>query len=75
MIHRDAFLNKLHALHYRYKSQQRKTQLYRKVGGTHCIFVPLCDLLEDEYVGQCLMQAGLTRAEAKAFVSAHQTSN
>jgi hypothetical protein len=74
VIQRAAFLNKLHDLGYGYKSQQKRTQLYRKVGGTHCIFVPLRDLLEDDFVGSSLMQAGLTKPEAESFLNLHRVS-
>lgn len=69
MVSRQAFINKIRELGYRYKSQQKRTQLYRKSGGTHCIFVPLCDFLEDDFVGSCLCQAGLTQDQARAFIA------
>lgn len=68
MVSRTAYINKIRELGYRYKSQQKRTQLYRKTGGTHCIFVPMCDLLDDDFVGSTLCQAGLTREQARAFI-------
>jgi hypothetical protein len=59
MVPRTTFINKIRELGYKYKSQQKRTQLYRKAGGTHCIFVPLSDLLEDDFVGANLCHAGL----------------
>ena len=59
MVSRQAFINKLRDLNYRYKNQQKRTQLWRHAGGTHRIFVPLCDLLDDEYgnFGEGLLDA------------------
>lgn len=69
MVHREAFINKLHELRYTYKKQQLRTQLWRKRGGTHVIFVPLCDLLEDDWVTGVLRQAGLSDADVKSFLA------
>ena len=40
MIPRDSLINKLRALGYSYKDQQKRTDLYRKRGGTDVAFVP-----------------------------------
>jgi hypothetical protein len=70
MVHRAAFINKLHELRYTYKKQQLRTQLWRKRGGTHVIFVPSCDLLEDDWVTGVLRQAGVPEAEIRSFLAA-----
>lgn len=70
MVSRETFINKIRSLGYKYKNQQKRTYMYRKVGGTHRIFVPMADLLEDEYVSSALAQAGETDADIKAFLSA-----
>jgi hypothetical protein len=69
MVHKDAFINKIRELGYTYKSQQKRTQLWRKRGGTHRMFVPLCDLLEDDYVKCSLRQAGCPEPEIEAFLA------
>lgn len=69
MVHRETFLNKIHQLGYTYKSQHKRTQLYRKKGGTHRMFVPLCDHLEDDFVTNSLRQAGVSEAEVQSFLA------
>jgi hypothetical protein len=69
MIRRESFINKLHELNYSYKSQQKRTYLYRKNGGTHCISVPMRDLLTEEYVRSTLTQAGCEKDEIEQFIS------
>jgi hypothetical protein len=43
--------------------------LYRKNGGTHCISVPMRDLLTEEYVRSTLTQAGCEKDEIEQFIS------
>ena len=54
MVRRENFVNKIRELGYSYKSQQKRTYLYRRTNGTHYISVPMTDLLEDEYVTSTL---------------------
>jgi hypothetical protein len=75
MIRRDAFINKIRSLNYSYKDQLKRTQLYRKDGGTHCIYVPLRDLLEDEFVRSALSQAGVSSTEIEQFLSQYRISD
>lgn len=75
MIRRETFLNKLHAIGYTYISQQKRTQMYRKRGGTHCIFVRIRDLLEEEFVASSLNQAGLTQKEIEEFIHSHRVTD
>lgn len=70
MVHREAFINKIRELRYTYKTQQLRTQLWRKRGGTHIIFVPSCDLLEDDWVTGTLRQAGESEPDIKTFLAA-----
>jgi hypothetical protein len=35
MVRRESFQNKLRELNYTYKTKQKRTTLWRKVGGTH----------------------------------------
>jgi hypothetical protein len=69
MVHREAFINKIRELGYTYKSQQKRTQLYRKKGGTHRVFMPLADLLEDDFVKCSLRQAGLAPKDIESFLA------
>ena len=69
MVRRESFINKIRELKYSYKSQQKRTYLYRKTGGTHYISVPMADLLEDEYVMSTLRQAGCNENEIRAFLA------
>jgi hypothetical protein len=70
MVRRESFVNKIRELNYTYKTKQKRTTLWRKQGGQHRIMVPLCDLLEDEYVSSTLQQAGCTQEEIRAFLTA-----
>jgi hypothetical protein len=74
MVRRDTFINKIRELGYTYKGQQKRTYLWRKVGGSHRMFVPMAELLEEEFVANALRQAGLTDQESRAFISSHATS-
>jgi len=69
MVLRTTFINKLRELQYSYRSQQKRTQMYRKAGGTHCIFVPLKDELEDDFVKHNLRQAGIDEKEIESFLA------
>jgi len=70
MIRRESFINKIRELGYTYKNQQLRTQLWRKRGSTHRMFVPLMDRLEDDYVIGALRQAGVPDTEIKSFLAA-----
>ena len=69
MISKSHFVNKLRDLGYTYKSRQKRTDMWRKRGGTHRVFVSLADLLEDEYVVSTLRQAGCNDEEIKTFIA------
>jgi hypothetical protein len=69
MILKSAFIKKIRELGYRHRSQQARTHLYRKDGGTHCIFVRENDLLTDDFVKGALGQAGLAGDEIKNFMN------
>ena len=69
MVRRQSFVNKLRELKYSYKSQQKRTYLYRKAGGTHYVSVPMADLLEDEFVISTLRQAGCKDEEIRNFLA------
>lgn len=69
MVRRQTFVNKLRELGYTYKTQQKRTDLWRKVGGTHFVSVPRADLLEDEFVRNVLRQAGVSEHDALSFLA------
>ena len=69
MIRKEAFINKIRKLGYTYKNQQKRTQLWRKKGGVHRMFVSLSDLLEEDYVRSNLAQAGLKEPEIESFIA------
>jgi hypothetical protein len=50
VIPRQQFINKIRSLDYTYKSQQKRTDLWCKKGGTHFISVPQNAMLEEEFV-------------------------
>jgi hypothetical protein len=68
MILKSAFIKKIRALGYRHRSQQARTHLYRKDGGTHYIFVRERHFLTDDFVKGALGQAGLSADEIKNFM-------
>jgi hypothetical protein len=69
MVHRESFINKIRELDYHYKKQQLRTQLWKKKGSTQRMFVPLAQLLEDDYVIGALRQAGVQEKEIRSFLS------
>lgn len=70
MIPRSHYINKIRELNYTYKSRQKRTDLWRKRGGTHYISVPLSDKLEEEFVVATLRQAKCHDDEIRAFINA-----
>jgi hypothetical protein len=69
MVRRETFINKIRSLGYKYKTQQKRTYLYRQTGTTNYISVPMADWLEDEYVQHALRQAGCKGQEVESFLS------
>jgi len=69
MVRRETFINKIRTLGFKYKTQQKRTYLYRQTGTTNYISVPMADLLEDEYVQSVLRQSGCTAEEIKSFIA------
>lgn len=70
MVRRESFVNKIRTLKFTYKTQQKRTYLFRQSGTTNYISVPMKDLLEDEYVQNALRQAGCEKEEIASFLSA-----
>lgn len=75
MVRRETFINKIRDLGYTYKGQQKRTYLWRKVGGSHRMSIPMAELLEDEYVRSSLRQAGVAEEDINHFVSLHSAAN
>jgi len=73
MIRKTAFVNKIRELGYRHKSQQARTHMYRKDGGTHCIFVRDKNLLSEDFVKGALGQAGMADKQIRAFIATAKT--
>ena len=69
MVRHDSFINKIRTLDYIYKTRQKRTDLWRKKGGTHYLSVPNRDLLSDEYVTSALSQAGCPPKEIQNFLT------
>ena len=74
MVRRESFINKIRSLKYSYKDRQKRTDLWRKAGGTHYISVPLSDLLEDDFVRSSLRQAGESPEAIEGFISLTQVT-
>lgn len=69
MIRRASFMNKIRALGYTYKGQQKRTTLWRQSGTTNFISMPMRDLLTDEYVQSALRQAGCSKEDIDSFLA------
>jgi hypothetical protein len=69
MVRRESFINKIRELGYKYKTQQKRTYLYRQSGTTNYISVPMADWLEDEYIQNALRQAGCPKADIQSFLA------
>lgn len=73
MIPRQHFINKIRELRYSYKTTQKRTYLYRQAGTTNLIFVPMRDLISEEYVRSQLRQAGCTQEDIDSFIASAKT--
>jgi hypothetical protein len=72
MVNRQAFVNKLCEKKYSFKGQQKRTYLWKKDGGTHRVFVPMKDLLDDEWVQSQLGQMGCSAEEIRLFIGSRK---
>lgn len=69
MVPRHVFISKLRDLGYSYKDQTEKSQLYRKTGGEHMVWIRRKENpLSDTYVESVLVQCGCTREDALTFI-------
>jgi hypothetical protein len=69
VIRTSQFIKKIRSLDYTYKTRQKRTELWRKKGGTHYISVPMRDFLEEEFVISSLRQAKCSLDEIKTFLA------
>ena len=69
MVPRQSFINKLREIGYYYKNKQKRTELWRRTGGTHRMFIPLNHLLEDETAASLLRQAGCGEEDIQKFLA------
>jgi len=69
MVRRETFINKIRTLKYYFVSKQKRTDLWRKRGGTHYISIPLRDFLEDDFVISSLRQACVPDDEIQSFLA------
>jgi hypothetical protein len=68
VISKKHFINKLRELGYTFKDRQKRTELWRKKGGTHSVDVPLTNEVSEMYVKSALHQCGLSETEIQAFI-------
>jgi hypothetical protein len=69
MVRRESFINKIRSLGYTYKTQQKRTYLWRQSGTTNYMSVPMADWLEDEYVWNALRHAGCSKEDIEFFIA------
>ena len=69
MVRRESFINKIRTLGYTYKTQQKRTYLWRQSGTTNYMSVPMSDWLEDEYVWNALRHAGCSKEDIESFIA------
>ncbi len=74
MVRRATFINKIRDLGFAYKRLQKRTELWRRQGGTDFIFLRTHVLLDDEYCASTLRQAGETEESIRAFIATHRVS-
>jgi hypothetical protein len=71
VISKKLFVKKLRELGYSFKNRTKseKNEMYRKVGGTHHVFVPRTDKLSEIYVMGTLRQCGMTEDDVESFMA------
>lgn len=68
-ISREQVIARLRQANYTYKKRGPRTELYKKKGCTHRIFVPRRKVFTEQLVRIVLGQAGLTPGEVEDFLS------
>jgi len=69
MIRKEALRNKIRELGYTYKTQQKRTHLWKNPKTSHYISLPMRDLVTEEYVRFTLRDAGCEKEEIEAFIA------
>lgn len=70
MVPRERLINKLRELKYTFADQTDKSVLWRKKGGTHCVWLPRKeDPMSDTYVASALRQCGVPPREIEVFIA------
>jgi hypothetical protein len=70
MVPRERLINKLRELNYTYADQTDKSVLWRKRGGTHCVWLRRKeDPLSETYVANVLRQCGMALPDIEAFLA------
>lgn len=69
MIRREAFMNKIREIGFTYKTQQKRTTLWRQSGTTNYVSMPMKDWLEDEYVRYELRKGGCSQQDIDSFLA------
>lgn len=70
MVPRERLINKLRALNYTYADQTDKSVLWRKKGGTHCVWLKRKeDPMSVTYVSNVLRQCGVTEQDIGIFIA------
>ena len=70
MIARTRFVSILRDLGYPFRERTKRTEIYRKLGGTHRIFLTTHKLLAEDYCRHILRQCGLTEEKIDEFIRA-----
>lgn len=69
MVPRERLINKLRELNYTYADQTLRSQLWRKKGGTHHVWIPKKeDPVSETYVRNLLRQCGVGHEEVETFI-------
>ena len=74
-ISRQRFIKLLRERGYSFKARCKsdRSELYRKSGGTHCVFVPRSDQLAVPYVVSTLAQCRVSDEDIKKFIAGEGT--
>jgi len=68
VISKRHFINKLRQLGYGFKEKKKRAELWRKIGGIHCVWLPTTKELSEVYVRSTLNQCGLSKTDIEEFI-------
>jgi hypothetical protein len=70
MVPRERLINKLRELNYTYVNQTDKSVLWRKRGGTHCVWLRRKENpMSETYVANVLRQCGMSSPDIETFIA------